>query len=72
MHRAYFQFLSALDGQTDPGVYLAGDSISWSGGWVEGALHTAVNAAAAVARRLGGEVGPASPLGQDSRRYNYL
>jgi tryptophan 2-monooxygenase len=71
-HRAYFQFLSALNPQADPGIYLAGDSVSWSGGWVEGALHTAINAAAAVARRLGGEPGPDSPLGQDNRRYNYL
>jgi tryptophan 2-monooxygenase len=72
VHRAYFQFLSVLNWQTDPGIYLAGDSISWSGGWVEGALHTAINAAAAVARRLGAELGANSPLGQDSRRYNYL
>jgi tryptophan 2-monooxygenase len=72
VHRAYFQFLSALNSQTDQGVYLAGDSISWSGGWVEGALHTAINAATAVARRLGGELVPDSPLGQNNRRYNYL
>lgn len=49
---AYFQFLSALDPATDPGIYLAGDGVSWTGGWTEGALHTGLNAAAAVAQHL--------------------
>ncbi|MBL1276478.1 MAG: FAD-dependent oxidoreductase [Ectothiorhodospiraceae bacterium] len=39
----YYQFT-----QSRNGVYLAGDSISWSGGWIEGALQTGMNAAAAV------------------------
>jgi tryptophan 2-monooxygenase len=72
VHQAYFQFLSALNPETDRGVYLAGDSVSWSGGWVEGALHTGINAAAAVARRLGGDLGPNSPLDQHNQRYHYL
>ncbi len=44
----YYQFLSVLDRKSDTGVYLAGDSVSWSGGWIEGALQTGTNAAAAV------------------------
>jgi tryptophan 2-monooxygenase len=72
VHTTYFQFLSALDPKTDRGVYLAGDSVSWSGGWVEGALHTGINAAAAVARRLGGDLGSNSPLVQQVGRYRYL
>jgi tryptophan 2-monooxygenase len=71
-HDAYFQFLASLGPQTDRGVYLAGDSVSWSGGWVEGALHTAINAASAVIRRLGGDLGPHSPLTQRAGRYKYL
>lgn len=71
VQKAYYQFLSALDPDTDPGVYLVGDSVSWSGGWVEGALQTGVNAACAVARRLGGSLGPGSPLSQDPGLYNY-
>ena len=39
----YYQF-----SLSNNGVYLAGDSISWSGGWIEGALQTGMNAAAAV------------------------
>lgn len=38
------------------GVFLAGDAVSWAGGWVEGALHAGLNAAAAVIFRLGGRV----------------
>ena len=68
---AYYQFLSALDPATDPGVYLVGDSVSWSGGWVEGALQTGVNAACAVAKRLGGTLSANSPLSQNPKLYNY-
>jgi len=67
---AYYQFLSALDSR-DRGVYLAGDSISWAGGWTEGAIHTAINAACAAAKRLGATVKDNSPLTQDSRLYYY-
>jgi tryptophan 2-monooxygenase len=40
--------------ENDTFVYLAGDSIGFLGGWVENALQTGVNAAAAVAVSLGG------------------
>ncbi len=71
LQAAYFQFLSVLDRESDTGVYLAGDSVSWSGGWVEGALHTGVNAACAVAKRLGGALPANSPLSQDPALYDY-
>jgi tryptophan 2-monooxygenase len=35
----------------DSGVYLAGDSVSFSGGWVEGALQTGVQAALSAVNR---------------------
>jgi monoamine oxidase len=35
----------ATDPVWDRGVYLAGDSVSFSGGWVEGALQTGIQAA---------------------------
>ena len=63
---AYFNFL-----RTDLPVYLAGDSNSWSGGWTEGALHTGLNSACAVAREFGAAVRPNSPLTQDPTMYNY-
>jgi tryptophan 2-monooxygenase len=68
---AYYQYLSVLKPESDPGVYLVGDSVSWSGGWVEGALQTGVNAACAVARRLGGSLAKGSPLKQNPKLYTY-
>lgn len=40
-----------LDPHPDNGVYLAGDTISWASGWIEGALHTAINSSISVVRR---------------------
>jgi len=71
LHAAYNQFLSVLDPSMDTGVYLAGDGVSWSGGWTEGALQTGLNAACAVAHRLGGTLPAHSPLSQDPNRYHY-
>lgn len=68
---AYYQFLSVLDSKIDRGVYLAGDSISWAGGWTEGAMHTAINAACAAAKRLGATLKNNSPLTQDRQLYYY-
>jgi len=70
-HTLYSQFLSVLDPARDRGVYLAGDSVSWSGGWIEGALQTGINAACAAAKRIGASVRPHSPLTQDPHRYTY-
>jgi tryptophan 2-monooxygenase len=71
LQAAYYQFLSVTDPAQDNGVYLAGDSVSWSGGWTEGALHTGLNAAAAVIQHVGGTLPPNSPLSQKPDRYHY-
>ena len=68
----FFQFQSVNDPNRDTGIYLAGDSVSWSGGWVEGALQTAVNAACSALKHIGGDVKENSPLDIPSDRYNYL
>jgi tryptophan 2-monooxygenase len=70
-HAAYYQFLSVLDPARDRGVYLAGDSVSWAGGWIEGALETGINAACAAARRIGARLAPGSPLSMDPHLYDY-
>jgi monoamine oxidase len=41
----------AADPTWDRGVYLAGDGVSFSGGWVEGALQTGIQAAASAINR---------------------
>lgn len=71
IHAAYYQFLSVLDPGTDKGVYFAGDSVSWSGGWVEGALQTGINAACAAAKHLGATLRDDSPLTQNPNLYSY-
>ncbi len=38
------------------GVFLSGESTSWAGGWIEGALQSGLDAAMAVVRKLGGEI----------------
>lgn len=70
-HDLYYQFLSVLNQATDRGVYLAGDSVSWSGGWIEGALQTGLNTACAAAKRIGACLKSASPLSQNPNLYNY-
>lgn len=43
------------------GLFLAGDDISWTAGWAEGAVTTALNAVAGVLRHLGGGSAPGNP-----------
>jgi tryptophan 2-monooxygenase len=43
------------------GIFLAGDDISWTAGWAEGAVTTALNAVAGTIRHLGGIGAPANP-----------
>jgi lysine 2-monooxygenase len=39
-------------------IFLAGDDVSWTAGWAEGAVQTALNAVWGVQRRLGGSTHP--------------
>ncbi|WP_329180831.1 flavin monoamine oxidase family protein [Streptomyces sp. NBC_01477] len=43
------------------GLFLAGDDISWTAGWAEGAVQTALNAVWGVMRHLGGGTDPLNP-----------
>ncbi|MGB8403036.1 MAG: NAD(P)/FAD-dependent oxidoreductase [Mycobacterium sp.] len=43
------------------GIYLAGDDISWTAGWAEGAITTALNAVWGVMDQFGGKTDPANP-----------
>jgi tryptophan 2-monooxygenase len=63
----YYQFLKGGP------VYLAGDSIGWCGGWVESALQTGMNAAAAVVRDLMGQgaMYADDPTTQAANTYQY-
>jgi tryptophan 2-monooxygenase len=67
------QFQSVLPGNPQPssGVFVAGDGVSYHGGWVTGALTTGINAACATIKHLGGQVAPNSPLTQNTRLYEF-
>lgn len=67
----FFQFQSALSTETDRGLYLAGCSCSFTGGWAEGAIQTAINAACATLYSLGGTLLTRNPLQEMSRHYRY-
>ncbi|MEX5720515.1 flavin monoamine oxidase family protein [Geodermatophilus maliterrae] len=43
------------------GLFLAGDDISWTAGWAEGAVQTALNAVWGVVHHLGGRTHPDNP-----------
>ena len=43
------------------GMFLAGDDISWTAGWAEGAVQTALNAVWGVVHHLGGRTHPDNP-----------
>lgn len=66
----YCQFKSVLN-PDDKGIYLAGDCVSWQGGWVEGALSTAINAVFAVAKRFGGDLIHPNPLEDNPPVFHY-
>ena len=66
-HDAFFQFQAEKQG-----IFIAGDSVSFAGGWLEGAMPTGVNAACAAVRHVGGRLLPKSPLVEiDSDMYSY-
>lgn len=65
--RLYGHFLAGS------GVYVAGDSVGWCGGWIESALQSGMNAACAVTQQL---LGPnalfaQSPMTQQAALYDY-
>ncbi|MBP7003592.1 MAG: FAD-dependent oxidoreductase [Amaricoccus sp.] len=53
-HRMFGHFMQADLPPEQRGVFLAGDDISWTPAWVEGAVQTALNAVWGVMTHLGG------------------
>ncbi|MCF3963655.1 flavin monoamine oxidase family protein [Streptomyces fuscigenes] len=43
------------------GIFLAGDDVSWTAGWAEGAVQTALNAVWGVLHHFGGGTDPSNP-----------
>ena len=54
-HRMFGHFMQAGLPAAQRGIFLAGDGISWTPAWVEGAVQTALNAVWGVMTHLGGQ-----------------
>jgi tryptophan 2-monooxygenase len=59
--RLFSHFIQTDFAPHQRGIFLAGDDISWTAGWAEGAITTALNAVAGTIRHLGGCDSPANP-----------
>lgn len=53
-HRMFGHFMQDSLPPEQRGIFLAGDGISWTPAWVEGAVQTSLNAVAGIVRHLGG------------------
>ncbi|MGW4400589.1 flavin monoamine oxidase family protein [Amycolatopsis nivea] len=60
-HRLFTHFVQESLPERYRGLFLAGDDISWTAGWAEGAVQTALNAVWGVQRHFGGASDPANP-----------
>src|SRR6059058_634586 len=59
--RLYTHFIQDLLPAAYRGLFLAGDDISWTAGWAEGAVQTALNAVWGVLTHLGGSTDATNP-----------
>ncbi|PTQ66818.1 flavin monoamine oxidase family protein [Celeribacter persicus] len=60
-HRVYSHFMQQDMPPEQRGIFLAGDSVSWTPAWVEGAVQTGLNAVWGIVAHLGGASDPANP-----------
>ena len=54
-HRMYCHFRQEKMPPAEQGIFMAGDDVSWTPGWVEGAVQTGLNAVWGIMHHLGGE-----------------
>ncbi len=60
-HRMYGHFMQDGLPPEQRGLFLAGDDISWTPAWVEGAVQTSLNAVWGILNHFGGRCEPANP-----------
>jgi tryptophan 2-monooxygenase len=60
-YRMFTHFMQQHLPPAQQGIFLAGDDVSWTPAWAEGAVHTALNAVWGVINHLGGRSAPANP-----------
>ncbi|MDN5796244.1 MAG: FAD-dependent oxidoreductase [Intrasporangium sp.] len=60
-HRMYGHFVQDDLPEHQRGIFLAGDGVSWTPAWVEGAVQTSLNAVWGIMTHLGGRSHPGNP-----------
>lgn len=60
-HRMYSHFMQRDMPPEERGIFIAGDDISFTPAWAEGAVQTALNAVWGIMRHLGGRSHPENP-----------
>ncbi len=60
-HRMYCHFMQDGMPAAERGIFLAGDGISWTPAWAEGAITTALNAVWGIVHHLGGRSQAGNP-----------
>jgi lysine 2-monooxygenase len=60
-HRMYCHFMQGKMPPAERGIFMAGDDVSFTPGWVEGAVQTALNAVWGIANHLGGKAAKSNP-----------
>jgi tryptophan 2-monooxygenase len=60
-HRMYCHFMQQHVPPEERGIFLAGDDVSWTPGWVEGAVQTALNAVWGIMNHFGGKCAKDNP-----------
>lgn len=59
--RMYTHFYQAEMEEKHKGIFIAGDDVSWTPGWAEGAVQTALNAVWGVINHIGGQTPDDNP-----------
>jgi tryptophan 2-monooxygenase len=60
-HRLFSHFMQQGLAPHQRGIFVVGDDISWTAGWTEGAVTTALNAVSGVMHHFGGGAHPENP-----------
>lgn len=59
--RMYAHFMQDDMPAEQKGIFIAGDDVSWTPAWVEGAVQTSLNAVWGIMKHFGGETHPENP-----------
>ena len=60
-HRMYGHFMQDTVPDAQKGIFIAGDDVSWTPAWVEGAVQTSLNAVWGILHHFGGSTPAANP-----------